>query len=243
MTWHMNNLGGHQSRKSKPCRKPELHPTFQILEEREMMTTAIGDYYLAHGGAAGFLGPALEVERIASDNQGHFQHFKNGSVYWSPVTREAHAVTGGIDRKVNELGLDKVGYPIMEQPAPLGRGLYGTPIEDEFYNPTTHVYTTIVWNMDASSQYGNKAFAVAGDFRSDWKTASSNTMEYWFPTSDVGYTTDGAARFQNFVDLSNQQKLAIYSTADTGTHYLRGEVLKKWQELNQELYARSINHV
>jgi hypothetical protein len=73
------------------------------------------------GGLEGF-GFPLTDETGAPDNRGRYNHFENGSIFWTPTT-DAHVVYGGIRAKWQALGS---GW---------GPNSLGYPTTDEFDNP------------------------------------------------------------------------------------------------------------
>ena len=84
--------------------------------------TAIDDKYAALGGAGGLLGNPTTPEYPCPDLVGHFRHFDNGSIYWSPTTG-AHEVHGQIRDLWSDLGweLSTFGYPVSDEHAgPMG---------------------------------------------------------------------------------------------------------------------------
>lgn len=58
----------------------------------------IGKKYNSLGGPNGFLGVPLTDETGTPDGVGRYNHFKNGSIYWTPAT-QAHEVHGAIRDK------------------------------------------------------------------------------------------------------------------------------------------------
>jgi hypothetical protein len=93
----------------------------QVALGATLVTHAISDKYAALGGPAGPLGQQLGSEQVALDGLGHFQDFKNGSIYWSPITG-AHSVFGAIRTEftTKDGGPDGfLGYPISDDPLPM----------------------------------------------------------------------------------------------------------------------------
>lgn len=62
--------------------------------------------YLELGGASGILGAAKAPEQSNSDGSGKFRHFKNGSIYWHPLTG-VFEVYGAIRAKWAKLGWEQ----------------------------------------------------------------------------------------------------------------------------------------
>lgn len=67
-------------------------------------------------GMPGFLGYPLTNETVAADGIGHFNHFQNGSIYWTP-TAGAHEVHGAIRGAWQAWGSERsvFGYPVSDE--------------------------------------------------------------------------------------------------------------------------------
>ena len=76
--------------------------------------------YDAVNGQA-LLGRCLAGELSTPDGVGRFNHFQNGSIYWSPTTG-AHEVHGPIRAKWESLGWERstLGYPVRGEYAVTG---------------------------------------------------------------------------------------------------------------------------
>src|SRR5688572_15140022 len=72
--------------------------------------------YAELGGETGLLGAPQTDELIAPDNTGHYRHYQNGSIYWSPDSG-AWEVHGLIRDKWSEYGweLSFLGYPLSDE--------------------------------------------------------------------------------------------------------------------------------
>jgi uncharacterized protein with LGFP repeats len=70
----------------------------------------------AHLGGERSLGFPVTDELGTPDGRGRFNHFEQGSVYWTPETG-AHDVPGAIRAKWEELGWEtsRLGYPTSDQ--------------------------------------------------------------------------------------------------------------------------------
>jgi hypothetical protein len=77
---------------------------------------AIRDKWGVLAWEAGFLGYPTADEMPTPDSVGRFNHFQNGSIYWTPQTG-AHEVHGAIHAKWAELGWEKstLGYPVSDE--------------------------------------------------------------------------------------------------------------------------------
>jgi M6 family metalloprotease-like protein len=72
--------------------------------------------YLSLGGPGGFLGVPITDESVTPDTIGRYNHFENGSIYWTPQTG-AHEVHGLIRERWKALGWEKswLGYPTSDE--------------------------------------------------------------------------------------------------------------------------------
>jgi uncharacterized protein with LGFP repeats len=96
---------------------------------------SFGDAYAVYGGIyqkwvslgaeGGFLGYPYIDETGSSDGVGRFNHFQNGSIYWTPSTG-AHEIHGAIRQRWAEMGAEKAfGYPVTDETkTPDGVGRY-----------------------------------------------------------------------------------------------------------------------
>jgi hypothetical protein len=77
---------------------------------------AILKKYLALGGPRSFLGLPTTNETGTPDGVGRFNHFRGGSIYWTPQTG-AHEVHGMIRDRWAQLGWEKsyLGYPVSDE--------------------------------------------------------------------------------------------------------------------------------
>jgi hypothetical protein len=76
----------------------------------------IADEWNAMGFAQGVLGYPLTNQTATPDSIGAYNHFQNGSIYWTPTTG-AHEVHGAIQDKWASLGWEKseLGYPVADE--------------------------------------------------------------------------------------------------------------------------------
>ncbi len=73
--------------------------------------------YSSLGGAQGFLGSSVTGELVCPDGTGHYRHYQNGSIYWSPLTG-AHEIHGLIRGYWESKGWEtnsELGYPISDE--------------------------------------------------------------------------------------------------------------------------------
>src|SRR5699024_11017958 len=69
----------------------------------KIVAGAIGGEYQQAGGPGGALGMPTTNEAATPNTPGRFNHFQNGSIYWSPQTG-AHMVTGPIRDTWSDMG-------------------------------------------------------------------------------------------------------------------------------------------
>ncbi|WP_031064605.1 LGFP repeat-containing protein [Streptomyces sp. NRRL WC-3742] len=80
---------------------------------------AIRVHYAQLGGPEGFLGYPVTDETGTPDGVGRFNHFENGSIYWTPNT-DAHEVHGAIREYWSQHGWERgpLGYPTTDERGP-----------------------------------------------------------------------------------------------------------------------------
>lgn len=84
---------------------------------------AIRGKWAGLGWECGFLGFPLTDETTTPDGIGRYNHFQNGSIYWTPATG-AHEVHGIIRNKWASLGWERssLGYPTSDEEVWFGSG-------------------------------------------------------------------------------------------------------------------------
>jgi len=130
---------------------------------------AIRDRWTLLGAETGFLGYPISDETGAPDGVGRFNHFQNGSIYWTPAAG-AHEMHGAIRDKWTALGGvgSVVGYPLTDETgAPDGVGRY-----NHFQSGT------IYWKPDVG------AHEVHGAIRDLWASIGWERSYLGYPTSD-----------------------------------------------------------
>ncbi|WP_072689120.1 alpha/beta hydrolase-fold protein [Rhodococcus marinonascens] len=99
---------------------------------------AIGGAYQVSGGPEGPLGFPTTPDLGTPDGRGHYNHFVNGSIYWTPQTG-AHAVSGAIRDEWADQGWEggPLGYPVADQVAIPGKDgvVQGFEIGTMYSNP------------------------------------------------------------------------------------------------------------
>ncbi|MEO7063032.1 MAG: glycoside hydrolase domain-containing protein [Dokdonella sp.] len=130
---------------------------------------AILTEYNHMGGAGGVLGPCTTNELPSADGVGRYNHFVNGSIYWSPATG-AHEIHGAIHVEWQATGWETgpLGYPIADEAgAPDGVGRFNLFQHGAIYwTPSTHAHAVV-----------SNIFAL-------WKIMGSETSCLGYPTSD-----------------------------------------------------------
>jgi uncharacterized protein with LGFP repeats len=173
----------------------------------------IGKKWNSLGGERGFLGSPLNDETGTPDGIGRYNHFKGGSIYWTPKTG-AHEVHGAIREKWASLGWERsfLGYPISDEMVMGdGRGRYsnfqGGTI---FWSPKTgaHVMHSIIMKK--------------------WVELRGSRGFLGYPVTDEMATPDKHGRYVHFEGGS------IYWTPETGPHEVHGAIRDKWASLNWE---------
>jgi N-acetyl-anhydromuramyl-L-alanine amidase AmpD len=181
---------------------------------------AILTRYNQLGGAGGVLGGCLTSELTTPDGIGRYNHFQNGSIYWTPTTG-AWEVHGQIRIKWEALGWEKsmLGYPITGETAtPDGIGRF-----NHFQGGS------IYWTPDTG------AHEVRGNIRNKWEALGWETSVLGYPTTDETGTPDGIGRFNHFRKGTDEG--SIYWTPTTGAWEVHGQIRNKWASLGWETSA------
>lgn len=142
---------------------------------------AIGEKWQSLGGAGGVLGAPTTSETSTPDGVGRYNHFTNGSIYWTPKTG-AHEVHGGIADKWASMGWEKssLGYPTSDETGTSdGVGRY-----NRFENGS------IYWTAETG------AHEVHGAIAAKWASIGGEEGPLGYPVSDE--FQDGKYRRTNF---------------------------------------------
>ncbi|MFY0568179.1 peptidoglycan DD-metalloendopeptidase family protein [Archangium lansingense] len=162
------------------------------------------------------LGYPTSGELKTPDGAGRYNHFQNGSIYWTQATG-AHEVRGLIRAKWEQLGWEKsyLGYPTTdEQATPDGVGRYN------------HFERGSIYFTPATG-----AHEVIGDINTKWVALGREAGLLGYPLTDETKTPDGVGRFNHF------QNGSIYWTSTTGAHEVHGPIRAKWESLGWETGA------
>ncbi|RMI33490.1 hypothetical protein EBN03_10190 [Nocardia stercoris] len=126
----------------------------------------------------GPLGYPVTDEQGTPNGEGRYNHFQNGSIYWSLGT-DAHVVSGPIRDKWAQMGWEGgiLGFPVTDAAKAGSDGLYqifdgGTV----YWSPKTGAHT--VW----------------GAIKQNWQSYGDVNGRYGFPTSDEYDYKDGKAQ-------------------------------------------------
>ncbi|MEX3959985.1 LGFP repeat-containing protein [Trinickia sp. EG282A] len=174
---------------------------------------AIEAKYSQLGGAKGLLGSSIASMQASSDGLGYFNQYRNGAIYWSPLT-DAHEVQGLIRDKWNSLGAERsfLGYPLTDETStPDGVGRY-----NHFQGGS------IYWTAATG------AFEVHGLIRDKWASMGWERSFLGYPLTDESGTPDGVGRFNHF------QGGSIYWTPATGAWEVHGAIRDKWASMGWE---------
>ncbi len=160
---------------------------------------SIGQKWMSLGGRGGFLGYALTDELSTPNKPGRFNHFKNGSIYWSPTTG-AHEVHGAILGTWARLGYENshLGFPVTDE--------HRTPDKAGAFNHFEG--GSIYWSPSVG-----RAHEVRGAIRDKWASMGWENSHLGFPTSDE-YSVPGGRQ-------SDFQGGRIFWDARTGQTYVR----------------------
>jgi hypothetical protein len=125
----------------------------------------IADY----AGSDSFLGYPLTDELPTPDGTGRFNHFQNGSIYWTPATG-AHTVIGAIRDKWAALGWEKsfLGYPVTDT----AKTSDGAGRFNDFQGGSIYLTSS------------GTAYEVHGAIRDKWISLGRETSALGYPTSD-----------------------------------------------------------
>ncbi len=168
---------------------------------------AINGKYKELGEQGGVLGPASGGISACPDGIGYYQHFANGSIYWSPSTG-ANEVHGAIQGLWASMGWERspLGYPESDET--------GTPDGVGRYNHFQH--GSIYWTPSTG------AHEVRGAIQGLWASKGWERSPLGYPETDETGTPDGVGRYNHF------QHGSIYWTPETGAHDIQGAIRDLW---------------
>lgn len=145
-----------------------------------MTTDAIALKY--HQFDMEFLGKPVDQERTCSDEQGRYQHYEGGTIFWHPDTG-AHEVHGCIRAKWEGLNWERgyLGYPLTDE--------LSTPDGIGRYNHFQH--GSIYWHPVTG------AHEIHGAIRDEWSRRRWERSFLKYPKTDELTSPDGV-RYNRF---------------------------------------------
>ena len=181
----ISKMGEHGGRANFPAIvRMNMNKIFEslIIPKEPSVTGAIRVKWLALGGPSSFLGQPLTDELTTPDGVGHFNHFRGGSIYWTPKLG-AHEVHGSIREKWEALGWERsfLGYPTTDElTTPDKKGRY-----NHFQNGS------IYWTPELG------AHEVHGSIRDKWSSLGWERSFLGYPTTDE-QDKPGGGRISHF---------------------------------------------
>jgi len=181
-----------------------------------LVAGAIQDAWAAQGWERSRLGYPVTDELGTPNQDGAYNHFQGGSLYWSPPTG-AHLVAGAIQDAWAAQGWERsaLGYPVTDE--------LGTPNQDGAYN---HFQGgSLYWSPPTG------AHLVTGAIQDAWAAQGWERSALGYPTSDEAATASRTGAFNRF------QHGAIYWSPGTGAHAMTAPILARWVSLGSETGA------
>jgi uncharacterized protein with LGFP repeats/glucose/arabinose dehydrogenase len=174
---------------------------------------AIRGLWGALGWEKSALGYPTTNESGTPDGIGRFNHFQQGSIYWTPALG-AHEIRGSIHSLWAALGWEKsaLGYPTTNET--------GTPDGVGRFNQFQQ--GSIYWSPNTG------AHEIRGAIRGLWAAMGWENSALGYPTSNETGTLDGVGRFNQF------QYGSIYWSPRTGAHEVRGAIRNAWASIGWE---------
>jgi uncharacterized protein with LGFP repeats len=161
-------------------------------------------HYAELGGPGGLLGYPLSDETTTPDGVGRYNHFQNGSIYWTPGTG-AHEVHGAIRAHWAALGWEG--------------SLVGYPTSDESDTPGGRVNTFTGARIYWSAPTG--AYEVHGEILDRYLSLGGTGGFAGFPVTDE---TDIPGVPGGRMSVFSATNVAVYWSADTRAHETYGAI-------------------
>lgn len=178
-----------------------------------MTQGAIRAKYESIGGCGSVLGAPTTYELTCPDNVGKYNHFQNGSIYWTN-TLGAHVIRGDIRTKWSQMGWETSahGYPTTDElVCPDNVGHY-----NHFQNGS------IYWTQSLGAK------SIRGAIHTKWAALGWETGPNGYPTTDESTCPDNVGKYNHF------QNGSIYYTPTLGASSVRGAIHTKWAALGWE---------
>ena len=175
---------------------------------------AIRSEWAALGWERSTLGWPRTDELPTPDRRGRYNHFEQGSVYWTPTTG-AREVRGAIRSTWAGTGWENgvLGYPVTrELVAPDGQGRFNHFERGSIY-----------WTRSTGAR------EVHGAIRQKWAQKGWERSALGYPVTNELVTPDRRGRYNHF------QRGSIYWTPTTGAHEVRGAIRDAWARTGWEL--------
>jgi uncharacterized protein with LGFP repeats len=175
----------------------------------QKMIKEIKEKWDSTGGIDGTLGIPYDESKKTIKNDGYYQRFQHGSIYWKSNIG-AFEVHGGVESTYNKMGYEAsyLGFPTSDT-INLGDGCS--------YN-----------NFEGGVIYYNPLFsgcASHGSILAKWRELGAEKSIIGYPVGDIEDLEDGKGQFQRF------QFGDIYWHPNTGAFEIIGRIRTKWYEL------------
>ncbi|GAB3622022.1 hypothetical protein GCM10027418_01040 [Mariniluteicoccus endophyticus] len=162
---------------------------------------------------SGQLGGPTTPEYCGMRDGGCYQHFQNGSIYWSPATG-AHFVRGAIFQKWGSQDWERgwLGYPITDETC----GLKDGGCYQHFQGGS------IYWTPATGARF------ITGMIKDKWASMGWENSRLGYPVTDESCGLKGGGCYQHF------QGGSIYWSPATGAHFVVGLIKDRWASMGWE---------
>lgn len=170
----------------------------------------IDDKYNLQGGATGFLGQPIDVEKSTPNGLGRYRHYQGGSIYWHhAIPWDAFVVYGLIRQKWSQMGWEQ--------------STLGFPISDEL--PTGNLGGRMsLFDNGAILYHPNLGtFEIHGAIFRRWRDMPLGGINVLgFPLTDELATPDTRGRYNHF------ERGSIYWTPEKGAWEVSADIKDAW---------------
>jgi uncharacterized protein with LGFP repeats len=179
----------------------------------QVVLGAIRDTWASLGWERSALRYPSTGELPTPDGVGRYNHFQNGSIYWTPSTG-AREVRGSIRGTWSRLGWERsvLGYPLTNET--------GTPDGVGRFNHFER--GSVYWTPSTGAR------EVRGSIRGTWSRLGWERSVLGYPLTNETGTPDGVGRFNHF------ERGSVYWTPSTGAREVRGSIRGTWSRLGWE---------